>query len=257
MDVQPTDGTSPAGTIRSRRWVRRTVGWLLVVLAVIAVAKIPVATKQGVNLDVSVHHLPLYLKSLEFVERSGHYMQLANEIMAGASSDAERVERIFAWTRRHIRQTPDGWPVVDDHILNIIIRGHGLNDQQADVFTTLCTYAGVPAFWAKVPAAPGPHLLLSFAQVDGHWRVFDVAEGVAFRRRGGALATLADVRGDPALIPAELRALPVGARTYSDVMARAAMPSVPHPLRAELQMPMPRLWHELRAAVHLEPHESD
>jgi hypothetical protein len=211
-----------------------------------------------VNAEVSTHRLPLYLKSLEFVERSAQYRHIAGEIGDGAMADTDRVVRVFEWTRRHIRQTPDDWPVVDDHILNIVIRGYGTNDQQADVFTTLASYAGVPAFWAKVPATPGqPHLLLSFARVDGRWRVFDVASGVAFRTGRGALATLDDIHADPALIPAEVRALPVGAQTYSDVMAHAAMPSVPHPLRAELQMPMPRLWHELRAAVHLEPHESD
>jgi hypothetical protein len=245
-----------APSARGRGRLRRALLTAAAIAVMTTVAVMPVTTRQGVNFDVTEHRLPLYLKSLEFVERSGQYAQIAGEVTAGASSEAERVERLFAWTRRHVRQTPDGWPIVDDHILNIIIRGHGMNDQQADVFTTLCSYAGVPAFWTRVPPVPsGPHLLLSFARVDGRWRVFDVANGVVFRTRGGQLAALAEVAADPRLIPAPARALTLDGIPYSDLMARAAMPSVPHPLRAELQMPLPRLWHELRAAVHLEPHE--
>jgi hypothetical protein len=235
------------------RWRRLAIP--LGAIALVGLAIVPVSTRQGVNLDVTTHRLPLYLKSLQFVERSAQYEQIADEITAGATTDRERVQRIFIWTRAHVRSTPAGWPVVDDHILNIIIRGYGLNDQQADVFTTLASYAGVPAFWAKVPRA-GSGLLLSFALVDGRWRVFDVANGAAFRTAAGDLATLDDVRTYPVLIPVSLRSLPAGDASYADAMARAAMPSVPHPLRADLQMPFPRLWHELRAAVHLEPHES-
>ena len=60
-----------------------------------------------------------------------------------------RVLAVFDWTARRIQPTPEGWPVVDDHILNIIIRGYGMTDQRADVFATLTTYAGVPAFWQR------------------------------------------------------------------------------------------------------------
>src|SRR4051812_41636741 len=103
--------------------LRRSLVATVVIAALFGVANVPVTTKQGVNFEVSTHRLPLYLKGLQFVERSGQYAQIAGEITSGATSDTERVTRIFDWTRRHIRQTPTGWPVVDDHILNIVIRG--------------------------------------------------------------------------------------------------------------------------------------
>ena len=234
-------------------WMRRIAVTACVIAATIALAIMPVTTKQGVNFEVASHRLPLYQKSLQFVERSTQYAQIAGEITANARSDRERVMDVFDWTRRRIRQTPDGWPIVDDHILNIIIRGYGLNDQQADVFTTLSTYAGVPAFWAKVPpSGDTPHLLLSFARVDGRWRVFDVAEGAVFRAPSGQLATLDDLAAHPESIPPSLRTLTVDGVRYTDLITHAAMPSVPHPLRAELQMPSVRLWHELKAAAHFE-----
>lgn len=231
---------------------RRLLAGAAVCAAVIAVAHVPVTTRQGVNFEVSTHRLPLYLKALQFVERSAQYQQIADEITRGAASDTERVLRVFDWTKRQIRETPEGWPIVDDHILHIIIRGHGVNDQQADVFATLSTYAGVPAFWTKVRPGPSrPGLLLSFARVDGRWRVFDVYNGFVFRTASGDLATLDEAAAHPELLPVGARAIAASGVPYSDLMTQVVMPSVPRPLRAEMQMPSARLWHELLTAAHL------
>jgi hypothetical protein len=136
-------------------WVAGAVA----ILAVVAVANMEVTTQQGLNFEVSSHRLPLYLKALQFIDRSVQYEQIATEITHADVSDTDRLLSIFEWTKRRVRDTPRDWPVVDDHILHIIIRGHGLNDQQADVFATLATYAGIPTFWAKVrviqPDGPG------------------------------------------------------------------------------------------------------
>lgn len=230
---------------------------LLMVVAAYALLTATVTTRQGLNYEVTAHRIPLYLKALQFVDRDAQYGQIAGEITAGAASDEERVVRVFEWTARHIRTTPDGWPVVDDHILNIIIRGHGVTDQKADVFATLATYAGVPAFWGKVRAGEsGPAALLSFARVEGRWRVLDVANGVVFRTAAGDMATLEDVRVQPDIVPESLAALTSEDGTpYRDILVRGAMPPVPSPLRAELQMPSRRLWHELKATVGLDSSE--
>jgi hypothetical protein len=233
------------------------LGSALAVVALIGVANLEVTTKQGLNFEVSTHRLPLYLKALQFIDRSAQYHQISQEITRDVASDAERALKIFDWTRQRIRTTPPGWPIVDDHILHIIIRGHGVNDQQADVFATLATYAGVPAFWARVPPdRTRPAVTLSFARVDGLWRVFDVFNGVVFRSASGELATMDDIGGHPELVPASAGSIEITnagtVASYKAIVTNASMPAVPSPLRAELQMPAARLWHQLRVAVHLE-----
>ncbi|HAL46433.1 MAG: transglutaminase domain-containing protein [SAR202 cluster bacterium] len=218
--------------------------------ALFFVATMPVATRQGINYEVSVHRVPLYLKTFDFLYRSGHYQLLADETTGSASTEQERVLAVFDWTQRNVRETPEGWTVVDDHILNIIIRGHGASDQRADVFATLCTYAGIPAFWTKVEPQGLPiGLILSFALVDSRWVVFDVANRIVFRNDRGELATANDLRGRSDLIPPAERELTVQDIPYPRFLEDLRLPAVPSPLRAELQMPLRRLRHELGRAL--------
>jgi hypothetical protein len=230
----------------------RRLAAAVTVVGLIGVANLEVTTRQGLNFEVSTHRLPLYLKAVQFIERSEEYQQIAEEVTHEATSDPDRVLKVFDWTRRRLRLTPEGWPIVDDHVLNIIIRGHAVNDQYADVFATIATYAGVPAFWSKVPFQRRPGVILSFALVEGRWRVFDVANGVVFRTPAGDLATLADIAAHPDIIPRTVGAIDINGVSYADVVARASMPPVPNPLRAELQMPSLRLWHEMKVAAGLE-----
>ena len=107
----------------------------------------PATTRQGIDFRQRTILQPLYLKAMDFISRDGHYRLLAREIVQGAATDEARALQIYAWTRDHIRPVPPGLPVVDDHIWHIIIRGYGTDDQVNDVFTTLCAYAGLSAFW--------------------------------------------------------------------------------------------------------------
>lgn len=212
-------------------------------LVLAVVANVPVTTRQGVNFEVSKHRLPLYVKSFEFLDRHAQYRQLASEITARATSDETRALAVFDWTARRIQPAPGGWPVIDDHILNIIIRGYGTSDQRADVFATLATYAGVPAFWQKVNG-PGARegVIFTFVRLDGRWAVMDVADGFVFRNTGGGFATPDDCAADGVVIPAAAQSLTVGSTPYTHILKQVRMPAVPRPLRAELQMPLPRLW---------------
>ncbi|MBI2495554.1 MAG: transglutaminase domain-containing protein [Candidatus Omnitrophica bacterium] len=211
---------------------------------------IPAFTRQGINFQVSTHQVPLYVKAVDFLHRHYQYGLLAHEITHGLPTDHERALAVFAWTRQRIRPTPDGWPVMDDHILHIIIRGHGLEDQMADVFTTLCTYAGVPAFWyiVKLPAAKR-NLILSFARVDGRWAVFDVGNGFVFTDRSGTLASKEELAADPELVRLTAGEFQYGGGPYARYFSNLASLKAPRTLRAELQMPWRRFWHEVRDAL--------
>ena len=207
-------------------------------------------TRQGLNYAVAVHPIPRYVKALDFVDRHLHYRLLAKEITGGRRGAQEQVLAIYDWTRSHIRQTPAEWPVVDDHVLHIIIRGHGTDDQQADVFTTLCTYAGVPAFW-KIVKEPdsGRMIVLSMVKIEGAWRGFDVQRGIIFRDREGALAAVDELVEDPSLIDTAAGQVAPYGIPYQAFFAALGDVDVPRPLRSELQMPGPRLWYQARQMV--------
>ncbi len=187
----------------SRRWrIAAFVSGIAVVFVALAAA--PLSTRQGINYQVAVRSIPAYAKTLGFLYRHFEYQRLAGEITRGKRSPQERVLAVFDWTTQNIHSVPEGFPVVDDHVLHIIIRGYGTDDQKADVFTTLSTYAGVPAFWQWTKQPSGAVLVVSFARIGQEWVVFDVAKGIAFR--------------SSTMIPSQ----------------------IPNPLRAELHMPWQR-----------------
>ena len=237
--------------IHRKRWLRWMLSSIGIVLVTVRVATWPVETRRGVNFVVSTYTMPLYLKAFEFIDRSVHYERIVSSVIDGLSSDEAIVETLFDWTRLNIRETPEGWQVVDDHILNIIIRGHGMSDQQADVLTTLLTYAGVPAFWVALPKGAEQQILLSFVLVDGEWRVCDVANGFLFRAENGELARLEDLRVRTSLVERLAKRTFIKDVPYTDVLGQVTMPPPPNPLRAELQMPIKRLIHEMWTSVNL------
>lgn len=218
--------------------------------SVLMLSAVPLTTRQGVNFHVSQRSIPLYVKAIDFLHRHYQYQRIAGEITAGCSDDRARALAVFAWTRQNIRKTPDGWPIIDDHILHIIIRGYGVSDQMADVFSTLCTYAGVPAFWQVVNSADSRRQwLLSFARVDGKWVVFDVANAIIFKNEQGELASLDELKAHPAWVASSASGVHIGGAAYDEGFSRIAKPAIPNPLRSQLQMPLPRLWYQLQQAA--------
>ena len=202
-------------------------------------------TKQGVDFEVTAYRVPLYAKAADFLARHAQYRLLARQVTQGLTTDAARVEAVLRWTHEHIRPTPEGWPVVDDHVLNIIIRGYGLNDQMADVFTTLTTYAGVPAFW-RVVERPEGNAVLSFAKVNGRWIVIDAEAARIVTDQHGRWLDVEALLNDPALLRRDAGLLTPHGVPYWKYLEQLRPFHVPRPLRAETQMPIPRLGFELR-----------
>ena len=220
-----------------------------ITLAAGALLAAPATTRQGIDFAVSTKTIPLYAKALAFLHRDAEYRLLAREITAGATTDEAKAMAVFDWTRRHIARTPHGWPVVDDHILHIIIRGHGLEDQMADVFTTLSTYAGVPAFWRSARIDERPGIVFSFAKVGARWAVFDVGNDIVLRTADGQLADVRELQADPVLSESVMRDIRVQEAPYARFFATLPRFEVPHPLRAQEQMPWPRLLSEAERIV--------
>lgn len=228
--------------VRRRQWTR----WLLAVAvaagAVAGIALMPVTTLQGVNYVVSRQPLPLYAKALAFLDRDVNYRLLARTVVPAKAGDETTMREVLAWTRANIRDTPDDLPVVDDHIWHIVVRGYGQDDQKADVFTTVLTYAGVPAYWMFI--GPGPELPLSFVRVGDAWHAVDVANNVVFTTPDGRLARVEEIAAD---VTWAVRQGPpaYGGVAYADFFTRFRAPTPPELTRAEMQMPLPRLWFEI------------
>ena len=222
-------------------------GWVLLTLTL--------TTRQGIDARVTTSSIPAYVKAIDFLQRHFQYQLLVSRICAGTTSDVECVLAIFDWTHTNIPHTRKGWTVVDDHVTNIIIRGHGESDQIADVFVTLAGYAGVPAVFKWITDPRGDvGLVLGFAHLNDKWVPFDVERHIVFRDRNGRLADVDDLVADPALVEAQTRGILIESTPYASLMSEETlMPfSAPRPLRAELQQPWPRLRHELRRVAGLE-----
>jgi len=182
--------------------LKKTLSISLALIALAAVLLLPATSKQGINGKIRTIHMPLYVKLMEFFSRDYNYKMIVREVTSGADTQEEKVMKLFSWTCSSLRKVPDGFPVVDDHVLNIIIRGYGTDDQFADVFATLCNYVGVNAFysWVRAGEVGLPKISLVFVNISGKWHVFDPYNHAYFINKSGALCELHDFSGTDARI---------------------------------------------------------
>ena len=182
------------------------VQWgLLAILGVLSFFVImgnwPVTTRFGVDGHWSSKRISVYEKAINFLSRHLQTRRLAREVASGATTDEEKLVNIFSWVSEHLQPTPDGFPVVDDHVWHIFVRGYGAGDQRTEAFAVLASYAGLPAtsVTLHVPDAQGA-LLLAAAQSHGRTLVFDIPRHVLFRNQEGALASIEELQRDPELV---------------------------------------------------------
>lgn len=202
----------------------------------------PARYRIGTDGVVRERPIPLYAKACGYLYRDWAYRDIVREAVSGAPDDGRKAARVLSWTVTHVqRGVPPGLAVVDDHPLNIVIRGYGTDDQLQDVFTILCSYAGLPAGMEKCYSADrSRHIVLSFVKVDGRWLVFDAARNRTFRNMKGAAADTADcAAGAVALSGAD-------AETYGPYLRSAGAVDPASLTRADEQMPTRRLQAEAR-----------
>ena len=160
------------------------------------ILNLPVTSKQGINYVVKAVKMPLYIKIIEFLDRDYHYKKLARRICQGCRNDEDKVLALFKWTHQNIkRDIPEGWPLIDDHVWHIIVRGYGARDQFSDVFTILCNYAGVDASYTWVYTVDRTKRIpLSFVKIKERWTIFDPYHGVYFKVKKDKLADVEAIR---------------------------------------------------------------
>jgi len=145
---------------------------LLLLMVVVVFLNIPVTTKQGIDFVVAAKKIPLYVKACGFLYRNYQYKELSGIITKDIENERGKVSAIYNWTVENIKKQPKDLPIIDDHIWYIIVRGYGVADQTANVFTALASYAGFDAFWTTSKISRD--LILSFIKIDDKWHMFDV-----------------------------------------------------------------------------------
>lgn len=244
---------TPAGIARRNKIIAIAV-CLGIVFAAGIILNAEVSIRQGIDGRVREIRMPLYVKAMEFLSRNYEYKRIANEITKGCNTEEQKVLAIFRWTHENIKPTPPGMPIVDDHILNIIIRGYGESDQSQDVFTNLCAYSGIPSFWmwvyTKTRSAWYP---VSFVKMGGRWRVFDPYYNTYFMAKSGEIASVEDMMADRSIIESSPMADHlIGETRYKEFFYNLQPINTAGTSRPEQQMPLNRAIFEIKKAVGLE-----
>ncbi|MFH0772169.1 MAG: transglutaminase domain-containing protein [Candidatus Omnitrophota bacterium] len=230
-------------SFNTRPVVKRIIFSALIATICVSILNIQVVTSQGVNGKVTRKKIPLYLKSFAFVYRHLEYRQLVDEIVKGKRTEKEKTLAIFDWTCENILKVPEGYPVFDDHILNIIIRGYGANDQSNDVFCNLCNYAGIKATWFMTQDKNSRRTIaVSFVKIGNKWRFFDSYRHLYFLNDSGEIASLEDLAGDPGIIQRQAKDIFVKDIPYADFMEGLKNLKWIDNRRFRLQTPLGRVW---------------
>lgn len=250
-----TDSGANRDEHSSRRF-GRTILALAILLIAILVANFPSSIQVGVNGHYRKIRMPLYVKWTQFLARHYEYERLVKEITAGCRTDEEKVLAILKWTRENLKDVPSGMPVCDDHILYTIVRGYAVPEQFQDVFTSLCAYGGVPAFYEKpYDKIHKSKYAISFVKLNGKWRVFDAYYGKYFRTNSGDIAAVEDIINNPSLVRREdTDKMVIGNVPYRDFfsnmnLAQVRKGTVMRPYR---QMPLLRAIYEARKLLGVE-----
>lgn len=153
-------------------------------------------TRQGINYQVHEIKIPIYHKIFNLLDRHLNYKWLVGRILRDETNDNRKAILIFKWTIDNIANQPSQLKIVDDHVWNIIVRGYGKEDQMADVFATLCNYAGLKAFvlerYSSLRISPN-RISIAAVFFDGSWHLCDPYRRVEFKDKSGKWATIDEI----------------------------------------------------------------
>lgn len=238
-----------------RKRIKAYITYFAIILCIASVLFIPARIKQGIDGEVRTIKIPLGIKMAEFISRDYHYRRLAKEIVSNSKTDKEKVLAIFNWVIQNINTDfprRGNWHIIDDHILNIIIRRYGTADQVADVFATLCVYAGIPAFWDKIKPEEYEEdrsIILSFVKLDGAWKIFDIYDRIYFKNEYGEIANLKEILQEEGIVTNKGEKLKDCKIDYLDYLSNLKPVEMETVLRAQRQTPIGRIVYEIKRLI--------
>ncbi len=211
---------------------------------------------QGREFVYQSHQVSLYDKAIAFYYRDREYRRLVRNIVTSEQSPEEAVLALLTWTKKNIRPKPETFPRIDDHPLNIIIRGYGYGEQPVDVFCVLSTYAGYPCQMLYV-SWHGPQgkegFIAGAVNIRDRWVYIDVLHNVYFYTPGKErLADLHDLLAQvDELIPNRFPLPKLQGVPYKSFLASVKpIEHLPY-VRGHLQMPLRRLLYEVKLRLGL------
>lgn len=219
-----------------------------ILISAVFALNVSVITKQAINGKVDAIKLPLYLKILDFVDRHYNYKNLVVNILGDTRDENDKVVKIFNWVISHVQKKPRELPVIDDHPLNILIRGYGMQDQFEDIFTILCTYAGLDAIFKSFKNNSGDVYYVSLIKINGRWSPLSASGGV-YSTKNGAIASLDDILLDRKLMAPFISNIP---NFESDTFLKEinTMDYNPGSIRVIGQSPMGRAMFHIKKMVN-------
>jgi hypothetical protein len=217
---------------------------IVIFITTVLFLNVTVTTRRGINYQWATIKMPLYLKILDFFDRHYNYRELVRKITKNEDNGEKKVMKIFSWTYHNIRKQPQELPVIDDHVWHIIVRGYGVSDQSSDVFTTLCNYAGMNAFYSYVyTESRKQRIPLSFVRLRGKWTVFDPYRGVYFEDKRNNLADIKAISSKDFIIKSIGKPPDFNYRNYLDNLPSINAVGL---RKASIQSPLRRLIFELK-----------
>lgn len=223
---------------------------LAIILVIILILNINVTIRKGIKYKWYPVKIPLYLKILDFFDRHYNYKELIKRITRDADDEKGRAMKIFEWTHNNIKRVPQELPVIDDHVWYIIVRGYGASDQFSDVFTTLCNYAGLDAFYSWVYTQDRTKRIpLSFVKIEKKWYVFDPYHGAYFKDKKGRLADIETLKSNSIwTIETLTEKSDIDYKSYFNMLL---LPERIGLKRANIQSPFKRLIFEVRKWIKM------
>lgn len=224
---------------------KRWFGAVILALLIIIIWNYPSTYVIGINGKIFEKKIPLYAKACGFLYRNRMYKEIVDEIIATEKDDQKKVLAILRWIHENVRyRTPEGLKAVDDHPLNILIRQYGEKDQIEDIFTILCSYAGMKAGRKKCYNHEGNKcMILSFVYAGGRWLIFDAAENKYFFNKDGNIGSIEDYYNGNLIISDEDRA------TYAEFLDDSKNMDPESFIRIEEQMPFKRIQAQVKKGL--------
>jgi hypothetical protein len=132
------------------------------------------------------------------------YTMAARQATAGATTNAERADRLDQYVFFNVHVPIDEVPDTDGPPAETLLGGYGVCDQQVRLFMALAEKVGLSTreiFLLNSDTGTSPHTTVEVWE-DGRWAWLDVLFGYSPKRQDGSPATLSDLvaRADP-IIP--------------------------------------------------------
>lgn len=166
----------------------------IVLITANSICNYPVTYTVNVDGKQVEKRMPLYVKAGGFFYRNWMYKDLVREIVGREDEAVNKALAILSWTNKNVMAVvPKGAQESADYPLDVIMRRYGTEEQSEDVFTTLCSYAGLRAGYDKCyNADKSKGIVLSFVRIDGRWLIFDSSRGKYFVNKQGKVASVSD-----------------------------------------------------------------